>query len=77
MTLLVINRDSDVKPPSHLDSAQVLYWAWSGKKPFGIMKDTNGAIAAEIYGFAICILGGTIYRFSCDRQWDVQNDTDY
>jgi hypothetical protein len=66
-----------VKPPSHLDSAKVLYWAWSGDKPFGTMEYVDGRIAAEIFGFAICLLAGTLFRFSCDRQWEVQNDMDF
>lgn len=58
-----------MKPPPLLDGAKVLYWAWSGDQPFGDM----GSI--EIYGFAICIYdSGDMYRFSCDRRWEVQND---
>jgi hypothetical protein len=66
-----------MKTPVQLDSAKVLYWAWSGDKPFGMMNYTDGSIAAEIYGFAICMLAGKIYRFSCDHNWEVQNDSDF
>jgi hypothetical protein len=31
------------------------------------MRYTDGSVAAEIYGFAVCFPGDTIYRFSCDR----------
>ncbi|MCU0333353.1 MAG: hypothetical protein MUE91_11985 [Ignavibacteriaceae bacterium] len=65
-----------MKPPSQLDSARVLYWAWSGDKPFGnISADLSSAI--DIFGFAICIMDGELYRFSCDRNWKVQNDMDF
>jgi len=66
----------EMKPPSHLDSAKVLYWARSGDAPFGEMENANGA-AIQIYGFAICLLDGDLYRFSCDRKWHVQNDTNF
>lgn len=67
-----------MRPPHQLDGAKVLYWAWSGNQPFGDMPFTDGSVASEIYGFAISIYdGGTIYWFSCDRQWEVQNDDPY
>lgn len=66
-----------MNPPSQLDGSQVLYWAWSGDKPFGNMNYTDGSVASEIYGFAICINAGTILRFSCDHDWQVQNDMDF
>jgi hypothetical protein len=65
-----------MKPPLHLDSGKVLFWAWSGDKPFGKMP-TGDNTSIEIYGFAICILDGKLYRFSCDRNWEVQNDMDF
>jgi hypothetical protein len=54
-----------------------LYWAWVGDEPFRrvLAKESNSHI--EIFGFAICFLGGTIYRFSCDQNWKVQFDTDF
>ena len=52
----------DMKPPSHLDNANVLYWPWSGDQPFGFIHYINGAIAAEIYGFVICLSDGQLYR---------------
>lgn len=66
-----------MKPPPHLDSGKVLYWSWSGEKPFGKMRISQSPFEVEIFGFAICILAGQIYRFSCDRNWKVQNDTDF
>ena len=66
-----------MKPPSQLHGSKVLYWAWSGDKPFGSMKYSDGSLAAEIHGFAICIFADTILRVSCDRNWEVQNDMDF
>jgi len=70
--------DKAMRPPPQLDGAKVLYWAWSGDQPFGDMPYPDGSVAARIYGFAICIYdAGDIYRFSCDGQWEVQNDFTY
>lgn len=66
-------------PESHIDGAIVLEWAWSGKEPFGVlpMEFTNEVI--EIFALALCRYEGDdrFYRFSCDRNWVVQNDMDY
>jgi hypothetical protein len=68
----------NMRPPPQLDHAKVLYWAWSGDQPFGVMRYTDGPVAAEICGFAICIYNRLpFYRFSCDRLWKVQNDSVY
>jgi hypothetical protein len=68
-----------MQPPSFLDHAKVLRWAWSGNTPFGVVpiSDTNSSI--EIYGLAICQYEGAegFYRFSCDRNWEVIQDADY
>lgn len=63
-----------MKPAAILDTAKVLYWAWSGDRPFYTMTDGDGIPVSEIYGFAICLLAGEIYRFHCNRAWRVQND---
>ena len=64
-----------MRPPPELDGAEVLWWAWSGAQPFGVMPSTDGTSGIEIYGLAICVYAsGAIYRFSCDREWRVQND---
>jgi hypothetical protein len=68
--------NNSMKPPPQLDGTKVLYWAWSGDEPFGVI--TDGTCALEIYGFAICICDeGVIYRYSCDRQWETQSDIPY
>ena len=61
-------------PPSILDNANVLYWAWSGERPFGVLPDGLGGIA--VYGFAICRYAesGQTYRFTCDQSWNVEQD---
>lgn len=126
------------RPPAKLDGAEVLWWAWSGEAPFGLIhygcepskecvsdaSSNDGVCVAgrghltalagptvrldpaqtdlatiaratpdgdrgldrgsleaeplppiEIYGLAICAYdSSTIYRFSCDRNWEVRND---
>lgn len=64
------------KPPAELDDAEVLQWAWSGNVPFGVLRFPDGDIAAEIFGLAICrYKNGKIYRFSCDKNWNVEQDS--
>ncbi len=59
-------------PPPTIDGARVLWWAWAGDQPFG----TSGDI--EVFGFAICQYeSGSLYRFSCDRNWETVNDSDH
>ena len=71
------------KPPEEIDGAKVLEWAWSGSIPFGVLKykgkEKDGQIAFEIYGLAICQYEktGEIYRFSCDENWETEQDAPY
>jgi hypothetical protein len=60
------------KPPSEIDGAKVLYWAWSSSTPFGIVY----GIPDEIYGLAICQYrdSNEFYRFSCNKNWETQQD---
>lgn len=62
------------KPPAQLDGADVILWAWSGAKPYFAMPYGNGRM--EIFGLAICKYskGTGIYRFSCNADWEVEND---
>lgn len=63
-------------PPPFLDDAKVLWWAWSGEVPFGKLQGEGDAIA--IHGFAICRYdSGEIYRFTCDKAWNVVQDSDH
>ncbi len=63
-------------PPRMLDGAVVRCWAWSERTPFFVMPDGGDGI--PIHGLAICQYeSGQIYRFSCDKDWEVVNDTDY
>ena len=68
-----------MKPPNEIDDAKVLYWAWSGAAPFGSVKFTDGEIAAEIYGLALCsyVRSDEVYRFSCDANWETRQDDVY
>ncbi|UQV45699.1 hypothetical protein KIV45_00845 [Janthinobacterium lividum] len=66
-------------PPSHLDGARVLAWAWSDL-PFGLVNDEHGGAAPiAIHGLAVCRYGdeGRVYRFSCDARWDTVQDEVY
>jgi hypothetical protein len=62
-------------PPPTLDGAEVLYWAWSGNMPFFIMPDGEQGI--PIFGLAICqyAASGSVYRFSCTKTWEVEQDS--
>lgn len=64
-----------MKPPEYLDGAKVLLWDWSDSQLFGYVDYTHGAIASEIFGLAIC--PKKIYRFSCNKDWEVEQDSDY
>ena len=76
MTLKIIDKNSN-EPPDELDGANVIAWAWSGDKPFGFMPYTDSSDRIEIFGLAICKYENSdvVYRFSCDKDWDVQNDS--
>ncbi len=66
------------KPPEKIDSAKVLLWAWSSKVPFFVMPCSDGSGGINIHGLAICQYDmGEVYRFSCDENWEVQNDSDW
>jgi hypothetical protein len=66
-----------IEPPSYLDGARVLKWAWSGQYPFGYLCDKEDRERVEIYGLAICKYddSNSLYRFSCDKDWEVVNDS--
>jgi hypothetical protein len=56
-------------PPSKIDGANVLWWAWSGGEPFGLHSNEG------VHGFAVCQYDtGEVYRFSCNSRWEVVND---
>ena len=61
-------------PPPTLDNAEVLFWAWSGERPFGVMPD--GEAGTQVFGCAVCRYAnsGETYRFSCDQSWNVVQD---
>jgi hypothetical protein len=64
-------------PAPTLDNAEVLYWAWAGERPFGVLPDIDGADDSAVFGFAICryAQSGEMYRFSCDQSWNVVQDS--
>jgi hypothetical protein len=61
-------------PPSEIDNAKVLFWAWSEGLPFFTMPD--GGQGIQIFGLAVCQYkkSGDIYRFSCNQNWEVEGD---
>ena len=62
-------------PPSAIDGARVIEWAWSGASPFGTVP---GAEPPEIYGLAIATYDDVqFYRFSCDKEWNCIQDAFY
>ena len=65
-------------PPSHLDGARVLAWAWSDL-PFGHVAAEDGAAPIAIHGLAVCRYAdeAQVYRFSCDAQWETLQDDVY
>jgi hypothetical protein len=71
-----------MKPPAYIDGAKVIKWAWSGTKPFGNVPVTDSPERQEVYGLAICRYDNStskepIYRFSCDKDWEVVQDSIY
>ena len=63
------------EPPAEIDGAKVVEWAWSGDYPFG---EVPGAASPGIYGLAIATYDGQeFYRFSCDCEWETQQDEPY
>lgn len=68
-----------MKPPVCIDGAKVIKWAWSGAKPFGYVGTIGSPETEEVYGLAICIYekNESIYRFSCDKNWETVNDASY
>ncbi len=65
-----------IEPPEKIDGARVLYWAWSGNSPFFIMPYSDSTGGIPIHALAICRYdSGSICRFSCDQDWEVENDS--
>jgi hypothetical protein len=68
-----------MKPPKEIDDADVIWWAWSGIAPFFEMPVTESAETIAIYGLAVCRhpKSGNVYRFSCNAEWEVENDSQW
>jgi hypothetical protein len=66
-----------VKPPSQIDGADVMLWAWSEPGPFFEMPTSDGGPTVPIHGLAICqyVESGAVYRFSCNSVWETENDS--
>ena len=63
------------EPPSKIDEAKVIEWAWSGDTPFGEVKGTS---IIHIFGLVIATYDDNkYYRFSCDKEWETQQDEVY
>lgn len=71
---------SIIEPPDFLDGAKVINWAWAGQEPFGSVGNSDDSINnIAIYGLAICQYQGeeSVYRFSCDKNWETIQDSLY
>jgi hypothetical protein len=67
-----------VKPPNKLDGATVLYWADAEEPFFRMPCVDSSASSIPIHGLAVARYdSGSFYRFSCDANWEVQNDSDH
>jgi hypothetical protein len=63
-------------PPELIDGARVLYYAIAQDEPFFVMRTPEGEAVAKIYGLAICRYeSGAVYRLSCSRGWETENDS--
>jgi hypothetical protein len=64
-----------MKPPRELDGAEVMLWAWSEPAPLFEMPCSDGSATIPIHGLAVCRYAqtGSIYRFSCNAMWEVEN----
>ena len=63
------------EPPTEIDGARVIEWAWSGDQPFG---EVLGADSPKIFGLAITTYDDRkFYRLSCDQEWESQQDEVY
>ena len=64
-----------MKPPHEIDGAEVVLWAWSAPEPFFRMP--CGEASIPIHGLAICRYAdsGSVYRFSCNSDWETRNDS--
>lgn len=66
-------------PPSTIDGANVLEYAWS-HRPFGFIACDNGnSSPIAVHGLALCRYAQSevIYRFSCSATWETLQDMDY
>ncbi len=68
-----------VEPPDYLDGAKVVQWAWAGQYPFGYVNSNDNNLREEVFGLTICIYEDSknIYRFSCNKNWVVIQDSPY
>lgn len=73
----IFHKRSIKEPPSKLDGAQVLLWAYAPRNPFFVMEYSDGRPYKPIHGFAVCRYQGEeqYYKFSCDAKWNVENDS--
>ena len=68
-----------MNPPEYIENAKVLLWAKSEEKPFGLIENPDGTVAAEVFGLAICQdkNDSKIYRMSCNKKWEPEQDSHY
>ena len=66
-----------MRPPKEIDGARVIEWAWSHPEPFFVVPYSDRSGGIPIHGLAICRYedSGAIYRFSCNENWETENDS--
>ncbi len=67
------------KPQKKIDNANVMYWFYSEHEPIFEMPDSENKNKIKIHGLTICKYdsGDKVYKFSCNKNWEVVNDTLY
>lgn len=61
------------KPPAEF-LRDVLWWAWSGEEPFGVvLREDDAPSPIGIHGIAICATPHSVGQAFCDRNWEIQD----
>ena len=74
-----LTNNQPVEAPEYIDGAKVLKWTWSGQNPFGYVGNEEKTEQEQVFGLAICQYekNKSIYRFSCDADWETLQDAPY
>ena len=64
------------RPPQHLDGAKVVCWTVSPRGGFYQLRGADPPITVVAMAVAQYEDGGSIYLFTCNRNWEVVQDWD-